>query len=255
MTYVELNFLAFLIVTIFLFYMIPVRYRWVVLLVASIIFYGFSGVRGYVWIFLTSFSVWLAARRMGKVYEQAARRIETAENRQQKKAIKQEAREACRHMLWILLAFNIGILCVFKFTHFFEEPLQNLLRIMKQPGGFSAAALIMPLGISYYTFSAIGYLLDVYWQRVEYEKNYARFLLFEIYFLHILQGPIERYGSLGIRLKESFTFDYDRVCKGMQLMVWGFFKKLVIADRLNLFITAVYQDGQNAACRREGIVC
>ena len=97
-------------------------------------------------------------------------------------------------------------------------------------------------GISYYTFSSLSYLLDVYWKRVGYENNYFRFLLYLVYFPHILQGPIERYGRLGARLKGEFRFDYDRVVRGIQLILWGYFKKLVIADRIDIFITKVYED-------------
>ena len=241
MTYIQINFLVFLIATIVLFYLFPVKHRWIALLIMSIAFYGFSGVRGYVWIFVTSMSVWLGARKMGQIYEAAGLEQEKASDRKQKKAIKNAAKARCRKVMTALLVLNIGILCVFKFTRFFVSPINSLLVHLGGAGGFTAAALIMPLGISYYTFSAIGYVLDVYWQRVAYEKNYARFLLFEIYFLHILQGPIERYGRLGERLKGTFRFDYDRACKGIQLMVWGFFKKLVIADRLDLYISSVYK--------------
>ncbi len=240
MTYIELTFLLFLLVTIGLFYLFPVKHRWIVLLIMSVLFYGFSGVRGYIWILITSLSVWLGGRRMGRIYTKMAEEQASCTERKQKKILKAAAKARCRSVLLALLILNIGVLCVFKYTHFLEHPVNLLLTRLGRQGSFSAAFLIMPLGISYYTFSAVGYLLDVYWQRVEYEKNYARFLLFEIYFLHILQGPIERYGSLGQRLKGTFRFDYERACQGVQLMVWGFFKKLVIADRLNLFINAVY---------------
>ena len=112
---------------------------------------------------------------------------------------------------------------------------------------FSAAMIIVPLGISYYTFSTLSYLLDVFWKKVDYETNYGRFLLYAIYFPHILQGPIERYGRLGQRLKQELRFDAHRCSYGLQLMLWGYFKKLVIADRLNIFIQSVYsiEQGMN----------
>ena len=247
MTYIELTFLLFLLVTVGLFYLVPVKHRWIVLLVMSVLFYGFSGVRGYIWILLTSLSVWIGGCKMGRIYEEMAEQQAACADRKQKKVLKTEAKSKSFRVLLTLLILNIGVLCVFKYTHFLEAPINSILTQFGGNGRFSAAFLIMPLGISYYTFSAVGYLLDVYWQRVEYEKNYARFLLFEIYFLHILQGPIERYGSLGKRLKGTFRFDYDRACQGVQLMVWGFFKKLVIADRLNIFINAVYGSERQAA--------
>jgi D-alanyl-lipoteichoic acid acyltransferase DltB (MBOAT superfamily) len=82
--------------------------------------------------------------------------------------------------------------------------------------------------------------MDVYWKRIRYEKSYFRFLLYVCYFPHILQGPIERYGRLGERLKQELRFDFKRVSFGIQLILWGFIKKLVLANRLDVFITGIY---------------
>ncbi|MBR0398797.1 MAG: MBOAT family protein [Eubacterium sp.] len=247
MTYIETGFLLFLLLTIGLYYLVPAQKRWVVLLIMSLVFYGFSGIRGFIWIGITSLSVWAGALQMGRYYEKCAEEQAGIADRKEKKAVKAASRAKCRKVITALVLLNIGILCVFKYARFVSGPVSAILTRAGFPGSFSATSLIMPLGISYYTFSAVGYVLDVYWQRVDCEKNYARFLLYEIYFLHILQGPIERYGRLGQRLKETVSFDYARACKGIQLMIWGFFKKLVIADRLNLFISAVYGEKTPAA--------
>lgn len=243
MTFVELNFLIFIAVTALVFYICPVKFRWLVLLASSLVFYGIAGVEYFPFIFVTSFSVYLAGRGMGRIYENMDRTIAEGEyDRKEKKALKDAAKKKCKKILVLLLILNVGILAVIKFTRFAVGPLNSLFGLLGADTHFNAAWIIVPLGISYYTFSSLSYLLDVYWKRVDYEKNYARFLLYAIYFPHILQGPIERYGKLGQRLKQELRFDYDRFCKGMQLIVWGFFKKLVIADRIDIFISGVYDD-------------
>lgn len=248
MTFIEINFFIFLIFAVIAFYICPVKHRWLVLLGASIVFYCIAGVKYLPFIFITSFSVWLAGKKMGLIYEEMEAQIAQGKyDRKEKKVIKDQAKARCKKILVWLLILNVGILAVVKYTKFFVNPINTILSALGGDGHFSAAFIIVPLGISYYTFSSLSYLLDVYWKRVDYEKNYARFLLYAIYFPHILQGPIERYGRLGQRLKGEFRFDYDRVCKGVQLMLWGIFKKLVIADRIDLFVSGAYADYKHAS--------
>ena len=99
---------------------------------------------------------------------------------------------------------------------------------------------IVPLGISYYTFSAIGYLADVYWGKDTAECNFFKLALFLLFFPKILQGPIARHRNLGRQLVEGHAFDYKEFCFGMQLAIWGYFKKMVIADRISIFTDSVY---------------
>lgn len=101
-------------------------------------------------------------------------------------------------------------------------------------------SFFVPLGISYYTFSLIGYLLDVYWKKERAETNYCKLLLFALYFPKVFQGPISKHRDIAKQLNEGHRFDYRRYCFGWQRMLWGFFKKLVIADRLNIFVNTVF---------------
>ena len=100
----------------------------------------------------------------------------------------------------------------------------------------------MPLGISYYTFSAVGYLADVYWGKEKAEKNVGKLLLFLLYFPKILQGPIAKHRNLAPRLEEGHVFCYRDFCFGIQLAIWGYFKKIVIADRAAIFTSSVFAD-------------
>lgn len=180
---------------------------------------------------------------MGRMWEnQEAKLSAEGITRDEKKSIKETYKKRRKAVLIAALVLNIGILCFTKFAKFFIGPVNSLVSFLGGEGEFSAASIIVPLGISYYTFSTVGYLLDVYWKRYAFEKNYFRFLLYAIYFPHILQGPIARYNNLGTQLKGELKFDLDRVIKGIQLLLWGYFKKLVIADRLNLFIDGVFDN-------------
>lgn len=99
---------------------------------------------------------------------------------------------------------------------------------------------IVPLGISYYTLSLIGYLADVYWRKERAERNYFKLLLFTLYFPKIVEGPISKHRTVASCLSEGHRFDYERVCFGLQRVVWGFFKKWVIADRLAVLVNEVF---------------
>lgn len=250
MTYIDIEFAVFLALSLGLFYIFPVKARWIALLISSLAFYVICGWEYLPFILVTTITVYLAGLKIGNIYKTADSEIEAGElGNKEKKQIKDNAKKKARKYLILLLILNIGILCVIKFTRFFEGPINTLLAKIGA-GEFDASCIIVPLGISYYTFSCVSYIMDVYWRRCAYEKNYARFLLFAAYFPHILQGPIERYGKLGERLKGEFRFDYDRFCKGLQLILWGLFKKLVIADRINIFTTAVYAKKSSA----EGLI-
>ena len=102
--------------------------------------------------------------------------------------------------------------------------------------------IIIPLGISYYTFGIIGYMADVYWKKDEAEKNPLKLLLYMIYFPHILQGPIARHRKLASQLAEGHRFDYQNFCFGLQRITWGFFKKLVIADRFAVIVNEIFDN-------------
>ncbi len=242
MTFIQLDFLVFLAVSFVAFYACPVKHRWKMLLVISLVFYGIAGIKYFPFIFITSFTVFLTGRKIGQIYAELDAKLDADEtlDRKAKKAMREAAKKHAKKFLILCLVFNLVILCYSKYTKFLINPIDDFVQMLNSGAHFSAAMIIVPLGISYYTFSSLSYLLDVFWKKIDYETNYARFLLYAIYFPHILQGPIERYGRLGQRLKQELRFDSKRCSYGLQLMLWGFFKKLVIADRANVFIQSVY---------------
>ncbi len=242
MTFISLSFIAFLFVGIIFFYICPVKFRWVMLLALSLCFYAQSDWRYLPFILFSTLSIYGAGLFLGALHKKQELALKKEGlGREEKKNIKEKGKRARKLVLLGALVLNIGILCIVKFAKFFVGPINSISSLLGGEGEFSAAAIIVPLGISYYTFSTVGYLLDIYWKRYEPEKNYLRFLLFAIYFPHILQGPIARYNKLGLELKKELNFDFDRCLKGVELMLWGFFKKLVIADRVKIFTDGIFE--------------
>ena len=147
-----------------------------------------------------------------------------------------------RWLLALCVTLNLLILGYFKYYNFLAEVLNPLLR------GFDIALpaiqVTLPIGISFYTFQSVGYILDVYWKRYEPEKNIFKFALFVSFFPQILQGPIGRYSNLAHQFYEEHSFDFMRIERGVQRVLWGFFKKMVIADTAAVFVDAIFDQYQ-----------
>ena len=237
MTITSLEFLLFCAASVVFFLLFPPRYRWISLLISSVAFYGISisNKLVVVWIVITALSTWIAGRWLDTVAERAdaALRQEGLE-KQDKQRIKKETKSRKKKILVAALILNVGILVVFKFFNYFTGAFQMLVGMLAGSEKGELITLVMPLGISYYTFATIGYMLDVYWKRYESEKNFARFFLFAIYYPHILQGPISRYNLLGQELKKpELHLTWENFICGMESICLGCFKKLVIADRVS----------------------
>ncbi len=248
MTITSVNFMLFLLVLFLVFYACSVKSRWKVLLAGSVLFYLLAGAKKlFPCIVLTSAAVWYGARRIGALYAEQEEKLKAEGlDRSGKRAIKEQYKSRAKRILMLTLVWCVGILCVSKFAKYAVLYMDRISMAVNGTAPFSALKILVPLGISYYTFSTVGYLLDVYWKRYEPEKSFWRFFLYAIYFPHIIQGPISRYNLLGQELKKELRFDSRRAAFGMELMLWGLFKKLVIADRLNVFVSAVY-NGQDQA--------
>lgn len=138
--------------------------------------------------------------------------------------------------LYLSLVTNLGILFVFKYFNFFCENLFALIPSLESP----TIKLLLPVGISFYTFQTMSYTIDVYRGQKKAEKNLGVFALYVSFFPQLVAGPIERSTTLLPQLKKDFRFDYQNTVAGGKLMAWGFFKKVVIADRLATFVDPVF---------------
>lgn len=245
MLFTEFTFLLFLVGVIAAYFICPVKYRWTVLLIASVIFYAIAGVQFLPFIFLTATLSFFTAKRIHKENQDCAETVALLKG--DKNAVKECKEASKRKCRGYMVTAVVIILAYLGYTKFGRTVINWMATAAGVSGdGFSAAAfVIVPLGISYYSFSTIGYVLDIYWKRYTPETNFLKYLLYVMYFPHILQGPIARFNKLGVQFSQEHRFDYKRVCFGMQLMMWGFFQKLFIADRLNLYVSAVFNDCAN----------
>ena len=149
---------------------------------------------------------------------------------------------AKKPMLIADLIVNFGLLFFFKYLNFFGETLTALCRAVSIPFTAPALDIILPVGISFYTFQTLSYTIDVYRGKMEPERDFITFALFVSYFPQLVAGPIERADNLLPQLKKEQVFRYDQAAHGVRLMAWGFFKKCVCAAYLSRLADAVYND-------------
>ena len=146
-------------------------------------------------------------------------------------------------LLAVSLAMNLGLLFFFKYLNFFGETLTALCRAVSIPFSAPTLSIILPVGISFYTFQTLSYTLDVYRGKLEPERDFVTFALFVSFFPQLVAGPIEKAADLLPQLKEEHPFTYENATWGAKLMAWGFFKKMVVADQLAvLIVDPVYQN-------------
>ena len=232
MSFVSAAFLGFLAVLLLLYYMLPGslrKYQWVLLLIGSIFFYTVSGPKYLIFMAVTILSTYISARGIEAVWvKQDAWSKEHKElPREEKKAHKAKATRKAKWILIGCLLLNLGILAVIKYTDFVLENLNGIFGM-----DFALHHFILPLGISFYMFQSLGYVIDVYRRKYSAERNLGKAALFTSFFPQVIQGPISRFDDLSKTLFAEHRFDPQNFYFGMLRVAWGFFKKLVIADRL-----------------------
>ncbi|MBR2706529.1 MAG: MBOAT family protein [Mogibacterium sp.] len=246
MTFTSLIFAIFAAVTILLYFALPLgRNRWVVLLAASYFFYVYNSYKYTAFILLTTATIYAAAVRMESISEKTKALIKEKKaelSREERKALKKQAESRRKTLLALTLLLNFGILFMLKYLNFLAGGLMSLLGGADRSGGTEIIHLLLPLGISFYTFQATGYLIDVYRETVRAERNPAKFALFVSFFPQIVQGPISTFEHLGEQLFADRKPEWIRFKTGGELILWGMFKKLIIADRAVNAVTTVSGD-------------
>lgn len=243
MSYTSLNFFVFVAATALIYFLFPIRkYRWTILLAASYVFYLFAGYKYAAFIVITTLSTYGSALWIEKIARTSKALLKAHKadwDKEQKKTHKAKVKRAKRSVIALAVIFNLGILAFLKYYNFFAGSLNGLFRA----GGFGFSAptlkLFLPLGISFYTFQSIGYVVDVYREKVSAERNVAKVALFVSFFPQIIQGPISFYDQLAAQLYEPHEVNFTRFKHGGELILWGLFKKLVIADRAYIAIRTV----------------
>jgi D-alanyl-lipoteichoic acid acyltransferase DltB (MBOAT superfamily) len=160
-----------------------------------------------------------------------------------------EKKRMFQRKMWVALSFasNLSILFFFKY---FDFAVVNINRVLSHVGIQAvqpAFDVLLPVGISFYTFQALSYTMDVYRGEIYAEKNLAKYALFVSFFPQLVAGPIERSKNLLVQINERHHFDYDNAKNGLLLMLWGFFQKLIIADRIAILVNSVFDNYTNYA--------
>ena len=243
MTYTSLNFIFFVLATALVYFVLPFKkYRWTVLLAASIFFYCTWSYQLGAFMLFTTLSTYLIALWLSKASAKSKAVLKAHKSewrRDDKKKYKNKTKVRMRLIMTLALLLNFGILAFLKYYNFFAGSLNDILGAFSLDFSAPSLKLILPLGISFYTFQSMGYIVDVYREKTEAQKNPLKLLLFVSFFPQIIQGPISIYDQLAVQLFEGHDFDFTRFKHGCELIMWGFFKKLVIADRAVIPITAV----------------
>lgn len=160
--------------------------------------------------------------------------------------VKDEDERRCmrKKKICIALSFiaNLGVLGYFKYSNFFIENINTLLANIHVIYQAPAVDVLLPVGISFYTFQALGYTMDVYRKEISAERNFFKYALFVSFFPQLVAGPIERSKNLLRQFDEKHTLQFENLRSGFMLMVWGYFLKLVLSDRIAIFVDAVYGD-------------
>ena len=210
MLFNSLHFVLFFPVVMALYFIIKPKYRWVLLLIASYYFYMSWNP---IYIVLILFST-IIDYTVGIFLEKEKRRIQ-------------------RNVLLIVsLSSNLGLLFLFKYYNFFNSAVADTLLLFGYEYSYSVLNVLLPVGISFYTFQTLSYTIDIYKGRQSAQHHFGKFALFVSFFPQLVAGPIERSTNLLPQFDKEFEFDYQRITDGFKLMFWGLFKKVVIADKL-----------------------
>ena len=220
MSFISAGFFMAMALTACLYYLIPKKYQWELLLFVSFGFYATYGIRYMGYILFTIITSYCITRLMAAQKEKLMRRR------------------------WLIfgLVSNFGILVFLKYVNFTILNLTSLFSVFHQAFPLGKLSIVMPLGISFYTFQTMSYVIDVYQKKYEPETNIFRLALFTAYLPQLLQGPIGRYDRLAPQLFEPHDFNLKNIEYGAQRIAWGLAKKLILADRAYVFSKAVFAD-------------
>ncbi|QVY65804.1 MBOAT family protein [Polaribacter sp. Q13] len=194
-----------------------------VLLIASYVFYGFWDWRFLFLIFFSSIIDFLIGKKLNEVTNVSKRKL----------------------FLSISIVVNLGLLGFFKYYNFFLDSFASAFTFFGSSISEQRLTIILPVGISFYTFQTLSYSIDVYRNKLKPTNNFIAFLSFVSFFPQLVAGPIERASNLLPQFYNKRIFSYDKAVSGVQLIVWGFFKKIVIADNASIIVNGIFSNYQN----------
>ena len=243
MSLLSVQFLLFLAVFLTVYFLVPKKFQWIVLLIGNLVFYLVGNYRVAFYIAITIISQYTIAILIDKQNRLCHEELDSgAKDKAEKKSIKNKYGKRKKALLLTAVFINVGLLCFVKYINFFIGNINGILDLVHSGTQIGFMELIVPLGISFYTFTSLGYVIDVYRDKDSAEYNFFRFALFVSFFPTIIQGPIERHSSIAEDLYREHKFDYIRFSFGLQRMLYGYIKKIVIADRLSVITTEIIQN-------------
>lgn len=220
MSIVSLRFLVFLLISVILYYIFPKKYRWITLLISSIVFFlCASGIKLIIYLLVGVISAYIGTNLMYK----KSSKYKTS-------------------ILFLTLLIIVGMLFILKYINIFPMTLNYFGKLFGINVNSKMIELVSPLGISYYTLSLIGYIIDIYRGAYEPQKNILKLLLFTSYYPVMISGPIVRYSDMEKELFKNEKLDYDNLYIGFSRIIYGLMKKLVIADQLSLIVRAIFDN-------------
>ena len=234
MNFYSIQFVTFLAIVLLCYYTVFRKQQWVCLLAASMVFYCFTGVENFLFLLLTGFTTWIGAKKL-VVYSQkmSALRSDKTIEKEEKKTRKEKIIKKRRTIMWGVLLVNFGVLACLKYM----EP---ILVNIGLSGDGNVLGIVLPLGISFYTFQSVGYLLDTYNEKYDAEENFAKYMLFVSYFPQMIQGPINRHDAMRAQFNEQYIWNGERATKAAYRIFYGLMKKYAIANILAVAIANTF---------------
>lgn len=242
MNIVSFEFIVFSLAMIVAYFVLPKKCQWIVIFFGNIVFYAYAGVSYLGYMVIISLATFVAALFLEKVTLQGKVLMQQTKAEEERKQIKAKTLRIKKLISAAAIVVGMGIWVVLKYTNFFIDNFNSITSFLKLNMAVENVSWVLPLGISFYTFHAVGYLVDIYRSKYVAERNYLRYITFISYFPHIIQGPFSRYDDLGKSLKEEHSFSYNRLCEGCARMLWGYFKKIVVADKIGIASSAIFAD-------------
>ena len=243
MSLVSTGFLVFLLVGVIVYYLIPKKAQWAWLLILSYAYYLCSGYKTVVFILLTTIVTFISGILLERTEDNLDKSLKAdGLAREDKKALKEKAKIYKKRVVVLALLLVFGVLAVVKYHNFAIENVNGIIKAFGGNGRISTFTLLLPLGISFYSFQSISYVIDVYRGKVKACNNIFKYALFVSYFPQITQGPIGRYDRLAPQFLAEHKYDLAVIQHGLQRMAWGLFKKFIIADRAGVVSDLVFNN-------------
>ena len=242
MTYCDLTYLIVFLPIVMLIYSIcKQKHRSKVLLLASYVFFWSISGKLIIYLLLSTLSIHHFGLWLEAIKRERDEKLKEAK-KEEKKQLKELYTKKQRKVLFFAVILHIGLLVVLKYTPFFGRNIKTILSLLNIPITLNIPRFLIPIGISFYTFQAVSYMVDVYRETIKADKNLLRLALFMSFFPQIMEGPIARYSETAIDLYEGNKIEYKNMTFGIQRILFGCMKKVVIADRLNILIKTIFND-------------